>query len=524
MSKRHSISFRAAVFVGVVCASLVAIDAWHSWSARSQRLAEAERDAFNLARAMAQQADDTIKAADTCLADLVERIETDGLGPAQITRIHLQMVNQVDNLPQLSGLFVFDDGGRWVVNSRPVLQPGPTNDDREYFIYHRQHNSRKTYVGVPVISRSTGRWIVPVSRRINRADGGFGGVVLATLDMAYFRRFYQSFEIGDRGAVALLSNEGVLMLRRPFNDAAIGHDASRSAVFQAYRENSIGSGVFTSPQDGEVRLNSYRPLQHYPLWVLAALSKDEVLAPWRRDTLLHTLGVLALAALLGFFGRRLVGQIGLRVKTESELADARDALDSANRLLEQQTTLCNLSGLAKREQFDLMLDNEFGRAQRHQSALALLLVDIDYFQRYNDAHGSQAGDDCLRAVCKLIRALTPRRPGDLAAHFHGGQIAVLLPNTDAAGALAVAQRIRSGIENMQLPHSGSPYGQVTLSVGVAALLPQRELHAAAMLLEQAGAALRQAKAGGRNRVCTAADCPAEPPADGAADAAAGTPA
>ena len=523
MSKRHSISFRAALFVGAVCSSLIAIDAWHSWSARAQRLDEAARDAFNLARAMAQQADDTIKAADACLADLVERVETDGLGPAQNARIHLQMVNQVDNLPQLGGLFVFDESGRWVVNSRPVLVPGPTNDDREYFIYHKQHNSRKTYVGMPVISRTTGRWIVPVTRRINKADGSFGGVALATLDMAYFRRFYQSFDIGERGAVALLSNDGTLMLRRPFNDAAIGHDGSRSEVFQAYRENSIGSGVFASPQDGELRLNSYRPLQHYPLWVSAALSKDEVLAPWRRDTALHSAGVLVLVAFLGFFGRRLVGQIDLRVKTEEELAEAREALDSANRLLEQQTALCDLSGLAKREQFELMLDNEFGRAQRHQTSLALLLVDIDYLQRYNDAHGATAGDDCLRAVCKLIRALTPRRPGDLAARYSGGQIAVLLPNTDNAGALAVAQRIRGAIENMQLPHGGSPYGQVTVSVGVTALVPQREQHAASMLVTQAAFALRQAKSAGRNRVCTASDCPAAqpeamPPAPDAADA------
>ena len=509
MSKRHSISFRVALFVGVVCACLVAIGAWHSWSARSQRLEDAERDTFNLARAMAQQADDTIKVADTCLTDLVERIETEGLGPHQLARIHQQMLNQVDNLPQLTGLFVFNEQGRWVVNSFPVLQPGPVNADRAYFTYHQQHNSRKPYVGTPLVSRASGKWIIPVSRRYNKPDGSFGGVVLASLDMAYFRRFYQSFEIGEHGAVALLSNEGVLMLRRPFNDATIGHDNSGSQVFLAYRANSIGGGVFSSVLDGELRLHSYRPLQHYPLWVLAALSKEEVLAGWRRDATVHTLAVLALAAMLGYFGRRLVVQIDLRLQTEQELAQAREALDSANRLLEQQTVLCGLTGLARREQFDLMLENEFGRAMRHQSALALLLIDIDLFRSYNEAHGSESGDDCLRAISKLIRALTPRRPGDLAARFSGDRIAILLPNTDRAGALAVASRIRAAIENMQLPHGGSAYGRVTVSIGVAELVPQRDLHVAAMLVMQATAALRQAKDGGRNRVCMADACPPE---------------
>lgn len=509
MSKRHSISYRVALFVGTVCACLIALGAWHSWSARRQRLEDAERDAFNLARAMAQQADDTIKVADTCLADLVERIETEGLGPQQLQRLHQQMVNQVDNLSQLTGLFVFNPQGRWVVNSFPVMQPGPVNDDRAYFTWHQQHNSRKPYVGTPLVSRATGRWIIPVSRRFNLPDGSFGGVVLASLDMAYFRRFYQSFEIGERGAVALLSNEGVLLLRRPFNDAQIGQDHSGAQVAQAYRANSIGSGVFTSMLDGELRLHSYRPLQHYPLWVLAALSKDEVLAGWRRDAAVNALAVLALAGMLGYFGRRLVFQIDLRLKTEHELAQAREALDSANRLLEQQTVLCGLTGLAKREQFDLMLENEFSRAMRSQNSLALLMIDIDFFRRYNDAHGSESADDCLRAISKLIRALTPRRPGDLAARFSGDRIAVLLPNTDRAGALAVALRIRAAIENMQLPHGGSAYGKVTVSVGVADLVPQRDQHVAAMLVMQATAALRQAKDSGRNRVCAPDACPPE---------------
>jgi len=519
MIKRYSISFRVSVFVGAVCASLLALDGWHSWNAHARRAQEVERVTFNLARAMAQQADDTLMVADNSLADLVERIETEGLGPAQVARLRRHMLNRVEALPQLAGLFAFDESGHWTVNSSPVLTPGPANDDREYFKYHQQHNSRKTYVGNPVIGRTTGKWIIPVSRRFNKPDGSFGGVVLATLDMGYLRHYYQSFDIGDHGAVALLSNEGVLMLRRPFNDDTIGHDSSGTEVFQAYRKNSIGSGMFVSSQDGEVRMNSYRPLQHYPLWVVAAVSEHEMLALWRRDTILHTLAVLALAALLGSFGRRLVGQIELRVKTEAELAQAREALDSANRMLEKQIMQCSLTGLANRHQFDLMLENEFSRAMRHQTALALVLIDVDHFKRYNDAHGSEAGDDCLRAVSKLIRALTPRRPGDLTARYSGEQIGILMPNTDAAGARAVAERIRTGIENMQLPHSGSASGVVTVSAGVASLSPQRERDTPATLVAQTMEALRRAKAAGRNQVTVAEAGPEAGPEVGAQAAA-----
>src|SRR5471032_875485 len=234
MFKRFSITFWATLFVGVVCVSLVAIDGWRSWNARAQHLVEMERLTTNLARAMAQHADDTIKAADTSLADLVERIETDGQSALALGRVHHQLMEQVANLPQLDGLFVYDETGKWLVNSRPVLKQTFSNSDREYFVYHRTHEARGPHVGLPVISPSSGKWIIPVSRRLNRPDGSFGGVALATLDIDYFRRYYQSFDVGSRGAVALISNSGVLMLLRPFSDELVGRDVRSTQLFQAY--------------------------------------------------------------------------------------------------------------------------------------------------------------------------------------------------------------------------------------------------------------------------------------------------
>jgi diguanylate cyclase (GGDEF)-like protein len=502
MTKRYSITFWATMFVSVVCVLLVVMDGWRSWNARAQRLVEVERIASNLARAMAQQADDTIKSADTCLADIVERIETEGQGARELARLHRQMVAQVNNLPQLAGLFVYDETGKWLVNSRPVLTPTFNNADRAYFVHHREHNDRVPYVGAPVISRSSGKWIIPVSRRLNKPDGSFGGVALATLDVDYFRRYYQSFDVGDRGVVALLSNQGVMMVRQPFIDSATGGDVRSSALFQAYSSGSgTGSGMFSSPRDGEVRLNSYRPLEHYPLFVTAALSREEMLEHWRRDTFMHAVGVVLLAALLGFFGKRLIDQIHLRVEAEAELLRARDALEAANRTLERQAMQDGLTGLANRRQFDVTLGNEFSRAMRHQHTLAFVMIDVDYFKQYNDVYGHSAGDDCLRSVSRLIRALTPKRPGDLTARYGGEEIGILLPNTDAEGAHAVAERIRQAILNLQLVHSGSPLGVVTVSAGVATLAPRRGEHSAGMLVEAADKALYAAKSAGRNRVC-----------------------
>jgi hypothetical protein len=142
---------------------------------------------------------------------------------------------QVAELGQLNGLFVYDADGAWLVNSRPEPLPAHNNADREYFRFHRADPGRGAHVGTPVVSRSSGKWVIPVSRRINGADGRFAGVALATIDVDYFKRFCQSLDIGGRGAVALTSNAGTLLLRRPFDDATIGMGMARSALYLANR-------------------------------------------------------------------------------------------------------------------------------------------------------------------------------------------------------------------------------------------------------------------------------------------------
>lgn len=507
--KRLPITFWATVFVAVVCLLLVAIDGWRSLNARGELLAASERTTSNLARSMAQHADDTITAADTCLADIVERIETDAALSVQATapamvRLHRLMVAQVKRLPQLNGLFVYDDAGGWVVNSRPVMNLAYNNADREYFEFHRTHADAGPHIGLPVVSRSTGKWILPVSRRLNRPDGSFAGVALATIDMDYFTAFYQSLDIGQRGAVALLHNQGTMLVRRPFDENRIGSSIVNTPIYRQFQSTSrTGKGFFRSTQDGEMRMNSYRALERYPLFVTAALSRDEVLEGWRRDTLLHSFGVVLLAVLLALFGKRLIQQIEMRLEAEKELLKARDALESLNRTLEKLALQDGLTGLANRRQFDVTLGNEFSRATRAGTGLAFIMIDVDSFKQFNDLYGHSAGDDCLRTISKAIRSETPKRPGDLAARYGGEEIGILLPLTDLAGAQAVAERVRKAIFELSIPHAGSAFGVVTISAGVAAVRPQRGVDQPGALIEAADQALYAAKAAGRNRVHSA---------------------
>ncbi|UTH72601.1 diguanylate cyclase [Chromobacterium sp. IIBBL 290-4] len=160
-----------------------------------------------------------------------------------------------------------------------------------------------------------------------------------------------------------------------------------------------------------------------------------------------------------------------------------------------------LTGIANRRRFDECLQREWSRCQRSALPLALIMSDVDYFKRFNDRYGHHAGDDCLRQIAGAMQAQL-NRPYDLAARFGGEEFACLLPDTDLAGAQAVAERIAAAIQALQIEHSASERSAiVTLSIGLACRVPRREEPHAA-LIQEADRLLYQAKAEGRGKICS----------------------
>jgi diguanylate cyclase (GGDEF)-like protein len=505
-SRRLPIMFLATSFVILVCVSLIAVHAWLTWRARVIQLNETAISTANLAQSVAQHAYDTIKEADTVLVGLVERLETDDVAEGQHTRIHDLLVNRVAELPQLHGIFIYGPDGRGLVNSQAAMLSDQNNSDREYFKFHREHLDRGPHIGPPIRSKTTAEWIVTVSRRINGPGGSFAGVALATINMNYFSQFYNGFTIGQKGAIFLALDNGIMLVRRPFEEKSLGRDISTLPLFRDYLPRApVGTSTITSGQDGVTRINSYRRLQQYPLVVSAALSEDEILSEWRADAYLNggAVGILVLGLIL--LGLRLIKQIELRIQAEAELVRARGALETLNATLEKLAMQDGLTGLANRRQFDAALKDEFSRAMRDASSLALIMIDVDCFKQYNDIYGHAAGDECLRAISKAV-AEGKHRPGDLAARYGGEELVVLLPGTDVDGAMVVAENIRRAIYRLELTHAGNATGVVTVSAGVEAFTPVRHENRPVELVEAADKALYQAKASGRNRVCAQA-CP-----------------
>ncbi len=157
-----------------------------------------------------------------------------------------------------------------------------------------------------------------------------------------------------------------------------------------------------------------------------------------------------------------------------------------------------LTNLWNRRYFDEMIDIEWNRSIRAQTPLSLLVLDIDHFKHFNDAFGHQAGDRCLKQVADAISSI-PKRGGEFVARYGGEEFVVVLPICDLANAYVVAEYIRKEVEALAIVHPSSDTGNVTVSIGVASMLPQGN-EDAQILFKKADDNLYQAKNTGRNKI------------------------
>ncbi len=193
---------------------------------------------------------------------------------------------------------------------------------------------------------------------------------------------------------------------------------------------------------------------------------------------------------------------------QRHLAEA--ALQKANEELQSLATLDGLTQIANRRRFDECMSKAWSILVREQLPLSLLLCDVDFFKRYNDSKGHQAGDECLQQVAQAMKHCV-KRPADLVARYGGEEFVVILPNTNEEGALKVAEDIRLAVKALALVHPQSPISQhITLSLGVSCTIPCQK-SCPEELIAAADGALYQAKETGRDRSVYIGLTPTEDP-------------
>lgn len=488
----------------------------------------AVKETANFARVFEEHTRQTIKSADEAALYLKYRYEREGRG-LDIPRI----INEGRFAsPIFVLLSVIDENGDLAVSSQVPFTPSNLSD-RAHFLVHQRADTGKLYISKPVFGRSSGKWSLQVTRRVNKPDGTFGGVVVVSVDPAYFTGFYQQVDLGEDSSVTLVDSDGIILARR---DSRRNTDPGQTA--EPITAN--GYKVAVSAVDGVRRVFSFRLLDEYPLAVAVGVAESDVLRAVDRRaqsyllaTLLITGAILAFIAMLLKAAARqkcaekalLDSHNELERKVEqrtrelfdanrhlavanselqqfnqdlaAEVADrkrAEEALRQKTRAIRRMAFTDALTGLPNRAGFNKRLGREMAKARGGKAAGAVVFIDLDDLKIVNDSFGHTYGDALITMTGNHISEAAGS--GAFVARVGGDEFVVILPGeSDRVKVGAAVDEIVTA-----LAHECEVLGvrfHVTASAGVAVYPADGQT--AEEIFKNADNAMYAAKRAGKNR-------------------------
>lgn len=328
---------RTTAMILVAGLAFIAVEILHVAQQRRVVLEDGVKDNANLASSLLQQAELTFRTADALLLATVYRLEHSPFSREESELVKAMFTEQIQHAPQFISFVVIDSNGA-VMASSAEFPSGVNFAQRDYFTHHQTRSDRELFIAAPLRGSANDVWLIPVSRRFNRPDGSFAGVVVAAIRTDYFQNLYDGLHIGGNGAILLASLNGKLLVRRPFSDANVGRDMSQSGIFQKLKTSRSGNVEIVSSTDGVRRLNSYASGANLPIVLAVAQDSDELLKPWFASTLRRggEAGLLlALFVVLGVIIRRITNQLAsdaVRLRESNDrLRAATEAAEAANR-------------------------------------------------------------------------------------------------------------------------------------------------------------------------------------------------
>ncbi len=312
---------------------------------RQQEIAGAFRETANLARAFEEHTLRTVKGVDQTILFL--KVEYEKAGP-KIDISQYIREGRITGQP-LVFLSVIDENGDLAVSSQTSFMPLNLRD-REYFFVHKDRDSRELFVSKPVLGRSSGEWFIQLTRRLNKPDGSFGGVVVASVDPYYFTEFYKQVDIGQNASVALVDRDGVVLARETGLRAEIGSKMSDISLMQYLQNGDVGHFAATSPVDGIKRFYSYRALSSYPVVVLVGIDEAEVLGDFNQRVYDYYWGAGAVTAVIVAFVILLLLIAARQKRNAEEIRQARDGLEAMVEKRTQELFAANQELIATNEE------------------------------------------------------------------------------------------------------------------------------------------------------------------------------
>jgi diguanylate cyclase (GGDEF)-like protein len=502
-------------------------------ASRSERIASTATEVLDLTRRGAEGQREIITTVRAML-QVTARAYVAVLARGDNCNLYIR--DLVGNMPWIKGMSIIGPDGRIKCSTLPSAV-GLDMSDRPH--YEEAIRTNDFVVSDYLVGRSNQAPSIVVAYPAQAIDPSTNAVMVASVDLHWVSNLVAALGRRPGATVMLVDAGGTVLTSDPQSASWIGKSVREADPFREFADKTEGT-VRTAGPDGVRRIYGFVAVPLSDARLVVGLPEAEVLDRIDREIQLAYLqlaffGILVLIiAWIG--GERLIvdpmrslartatrlGRGDLTARPErqrwakefaplatalremaQQLAEREGELRSANEHLERLALIDPLSGLANRRNFDETLARNWKEAIRHRRPVGLLMIDVDHFKLFNDRYGHVQGDACLRRVGRLLMNFASR-PGDLSARYGGEEFAVLLPGASLAGARIVAGRLRHAIEELCIAHADSPLGQVTVSVGVASLVPSLG-DSAKGLIEAADEGLYAAKRGGRNAVVAHSD-------------------
>jgi len=270
--------------VALAALAVIVLSGWFALESRTIALANAGVAERNLARALTQNADRAIEGTNIVLRTSVDLVEQAGLKTFTEDTLHAFLQERSDGLLAIKSLIVADADGHLLADSEAYNVTAVSVADRDFFKIHQDAVINDYFVGAPAHSRLDGQWTFAISRRISNPDGSFAGVVVADVDLSYFKLFYDTIDVGTAGRIALMRTDGTILTEKPYEAGTTGSHYVDDPNYHAHVASVDLNTFRAAGLDGVERLSTYHRSEDGRFVIAVALPMASVLADWRRDT------------------------------------------------------------------------------------------------------------------------------------------------------------------------------------------------------------------------------------------------
>ena len=450
---------------------------------RDELLAERKQAALQTSRIIAQSFSAFFLSANYVLSDVIGSIDEDALvypsdDPSSTERLNAFLKRKSDTVPALSGIALYNKDCILTARSAGEGMGFKLNEsicDRLSAI-----QGDKPHVEIVSGERApTGRPGILMMRNLPFTDNAFNGGLTAGIGLAFIQNWLASFPMAGNDSLSIVETTRILIARVPPLPEAVGK-RSADMVFQQAFDSGVPNfaAIAPSPRDGLERIFGMTKTEAFPFYVIVGIDKAAALRDWQHRTIQVWSGY-------GF----LLVLFAMLVRSHRVAVHQRE-------LLARLATTDELTGISNRRYFVDVGRKEIDRCARYGRRMSLLYIDIDHFKRVNDTWGHSAGDIVLKGLAREIAGILRRQ--DTVARIGGEEFAVILPETEAMKAFAVAESLRLAIEQSTTRINEDAEIKYTLSIGVATLTGEDDSLDA--MMQRGDAALYQAKQNGRNQV------------------------